>query len=183
MTFLHFQSDPTLVLNCIKRVWVCGHLVLCLSASPDNLLMWAHYAKSHEGFVLGFDAESGFLKCPENNHWPQRVVYQETRPVVKISKTNFDPTGAYFTKSKHWEYEDEYRVIRKPDGLQSSGVDANEFPTYLFDMPSDVIKEIILGYRIKSELKSEIERIKKEKFPRAVLKNASLSKDEFKVII
>ena len=30
-------------------------VVLCLSRSRSNLLMWAHYTDCHRGFVIGFD--------------------------------------------------------------------------------------------------------------------------------
>ncbi|OOG51139.1 DUF2971 domain-containing protein [Polaromonas sp. C04] len=35
--------------------------VLCLSESPKSLLMWAHYADSHRGFVVQFDETSPFF--------------------------------------------------------------------------------------------------------------------------
>lgn len=31
--------------------------VLCLSANPHDLLMWAHYAHAHQGVMIEFDAE------------------------------------------------------------------------------------------------------------------------------
>jgi len=30
-------------------------VVCCFSKSPDNLLMWSHYAKSHEGMVVAYE--------------------------------------------------------------------------------------------------------------------------------
>jgi hypothetical protein len=83
--------------------------------------MGLHYAKSHEGFIIGFNAEHEFLTCPKLSYWPRKVIYQELRPAVVISNTEFDPIKAYFTKSKHWEYEDEYRLIRKPEEVKSLG--------------------------------------------------------------
>ena len=35
--------------------------ILCLSQVNDSLLMWAHYADSHRGFVVEFDESSSFL--------------------------------------------------------------------------------------------------------------------------
>src|SRR5262249_4259046 len=35
--------------------------VVCLTEHPDNLLMWAHYAQNHEGFVLGLDISNPFF--------------------------------------------------------------------------------------------------------------------------
>ncbi|RHX83575.1 DUF2971 domain-containing protein [Leptospira stimsonii] len=30
--------------------------ILCLSKTPSNILMWAHYADQHKGFCLGFES-------------------------------------------------------------------------------------------------------------------------------
>ena len=37
--------------------------ILSLSKTPDNLLMWAHYAKNHTGFLVGIDmADKAWLE-------------------------------------------------------------------------------------------------------------------------
>lgn len=36
--------------------------ILSLTEAPDNLLMWAHYADSHRGVVIGFDESHAFFK-------------------------------------------------------------------------------------------------------------------------
>jgi|SRR5580658_5344823 hypothetical protein len=52
------------------------HGVLCLSEAPANLLMWAHYADSHRGFVVEFDPASPFFcqrdSIPSAGSWPAR---------------------------------------------------------------------------------------------------------------
>lgn len=183
MTFSRFQNNPALVLKSIQRIWTCGHLMLCLSATPDNLLMWAHYAQSHEGFVIGFNAEHEFLTCPKRSYWPRKVVYQELRPSVVVSNTEFNPIVAYFTKSKHWEYEDEYRVIRKPEGIMPLGSDQNRFPIYLFDLPASAINEVVVGCRCSSNLILNIEQLRDKQFPHVLIKKAVLSNNEFKMLI
>lgn len=35
--------------------------VLCLSACPDNILMWSHYGHGHTGIVIGFDGDHSFF--------------------------------------------------------------------------------------------------------------------------
>lgn len=36
--------------------------ILCLAEAPDNLLMWAHYADCHRGFVVQFDDTHPFFQ-------------------------------------------------------------------------------------------------------------------------
>ncbi len=38
--------------------------LICLSAVPDDILMWAHYTDSHMGFVIGFDTTDKFFTSP-----------------------------------------------------------------------------------------------------------------------
>jgi hypothetical protein len=65
--------------------------ICSLSRSPLNLLMWAHYANDHKGFVVEFDIplESFFPIKDEVKflEWliPQKVEYQEFKPVVNFS--------------------------------------------------------------------------------------------------
>lgn len=45
------QCFNDLMIFCLKN----GFGVLTLTESPDNLLMWAHYAKNYTGFCIGFN--------------------------------------------------------------------------------------------------------------------------------
>jgi hypothetical protein len=38
--------------------------ILCLTETPDNHLMWVHYAAGHAGFVVGFRTTAAYApKC------------------------------------------------------------------------------------------------------------------------
>ena len=48
----------------------CGQsnkLILSLSAERKNLLMWAHYAAEHTGFMISLDAQHSYFN-PEGDH-------------------------------------------------------------------------------------------------------------------
>ena len=49
--------------------------VLSLTEKPDNLLMWAHYAQQHTGFVIEFDADDLFFH--------QRRTESDCKPPLK----------------------------------------------------------------------------------------------------
>jgi Protein of unknown function (DUF2971) len=64
--------------------------ILSVSEIPDSLLMWAHYAKSHEGFLIGFDAAHEFFGSRERDRLPNhlsQVIYTANRPDKVISET------------------------------------------------------------------------------------------------
>lgn len=134
--------------------------VLCLTGKPDNLLMWSHYAQNHEGFVLIFDDQHAYFhqqKFPEDelNHL-RKVVYVKERPSV-TALVDMAPTDLFLTKSKDWEYEEEWRMLR---ALK----DADEIKgkIHLFAVPSVCITGIIFGCRMLEEKKQEIVQLLEE---------------------
>ena len=96
----------------VSREWIESVGVLCLTTSPDDLLMWAHYAQNHTGICLGFD--SGF----EPFSTAQPVRYQEGRarvaPLDTASREQQLVEKVLFVKSPHWRYESEWRCIKRP---------------------------------------------------------------------
>lgn len=104
--------------------------VFCVAEEPDNLLMWAHYSKDHSGVVLEFE-------CLEEWDFPlwaaRKVMYVDTPPVLaKLDEILKSQTGEgspkdythffpdmYLSKSRHWEYEKEWRVFIPPDDIMN----------------------------------------------------------------
>lgn len=106
---------------------------LSLTEDKDNLLMWAHYAANHSGFVIEFDTSHNFFHN-DNKHL-FKVTCDESRPQVKTSefaslitdlvglikedkkipKKYFNKISKVFRKSNDWEYEKEWRLITTTD--------------------------------------------------------------------
>src|ERR1041385_3130272 len=88
--------------------------VLSLTEKPDNLLMWAHYAQQHTGFVIEFNADEPFFhhKRTESDEFGylRKVSYSINRPNVFLTKVS--STDMFLTKSKDWEYEQEWRKLK-----------------------------------------------------------------------
>lgn len=117
--------------------------VFCLSAIPDNILMWSHYAFAHTGLCLGFEATAytDFFGVA------QKVNYQMQYPVVNLIKDSKEDmlTSALLTKAKFWKYEQEWRIVlweRHPIGV--------------YQFSSGLLKEVILGARISEENKNKV---------------------------
>lgn len=124
---------------------------LCLSETPDNLLMWSHYAESHSGFVLAFDSKHTYFheeKSPEDEFRHLRQVsYREARPSATLAE--LDGVDVFLVKSNHWSYEREWRIFR---ALSEASVvlPGEPFPTHLFQYPQNALKAVILGARTSS---------------------------------
>jgi hypothetical protein len=113
--------------------------IYCLSEKNDDLLMWSHYSNSHRGLCLQFDASTEITIFWE----AFKVIYQEDYPVVNIMDMGKaeEFRKALLTKSTHWEYEQERRILK----MEEEGG-----PGYYRFAP-ELLKGVILGARMAVE--------------------------------
>ena len=125
--------------------------ILSLTESPTNLLMWAHYADSHKGFVLQFDPKHEFF-APQSLDGETleltRVEYLNDRPILSYSTINSH--ALYYRKSPAWSYEVEYRLIRPLSGANKV-LEHPIYPRYLFKLPHAAVTAIIIGQAMPHE--------------------------------
>jgi hypothetical protein len=142
--------------------------ICSLSRSPLNLLMWAHYANDHKGFVVEFDIplESFFPIKDEVKflEWliPQKVEYQEFKPVVNFSDDQETKMKKQFLiKGIDWKYEQEERVIDYVEEVAFIKYDQNS-----------ILSSVLAGMKMKPSeyhsLKNIIGTLSKEKSLKSV---------------
>ncbi|MGY2231589.1 DUF2971 domain-containing protein [Pseudomonas tolaasii] len=126
--------------------------VLCLSERHDDLLMWAHYADCHRGFVIEFDPDSPFFHQRRSDKDELRhlraVNYRKERPAITLADTNM--SEVFLTKSEHWEYEKEWRMVvalADADELIPNGGENIS----LFRFPAEAIKSVFVGARMQAD--------------------------------
>lgn len=92
--------------------WVRGQIgVYCVSAVADDILMWAHYGQYHEGVCLQFVGGSASFRTA------QRIRYSKLRPQLEWKDSNRAKLEkTLLTKSSHWAYEQEWRLIEPGAG-------------------------------------------------------------------
>ena len=131
-------------------------LVLCVSAEWDIIPMWAYYTDSNKGFVIGFDAETGFFSGDL-----KEVKYADSRPAFKGGPGDFD--AAIYTKSKYWNHEHEwrdFRILGKDRPIKSfPPSDDPHLQVHLFKFNSKAVAEVTLGNRMSNEHRSAMIRI------------------------
>ncbi|NMZ34065.1 DUF2971 domain-containing protein [Pseudomonas proteolytica] len=157
--------------------------ILSLTERSDNLLMWAHYADSHQGFIIEFDPESAFFKQRRSDvdefGYLRSVTYSEFRPSLTLEEIkDFSP---FLTKGKVWERECEWRMmlpIHMCDKKLPCGHN-------LFSFPATAIKSIILGCRITDLTKNKIKSIidKDPELSHVKLMIASIDQEHYRVNI
>lgn len=113
-------------------------VILSLTRTYDNPLMWSHYGESHRGFVIGYDVTGPFFENKERNIISVDegdVVYTNTKSQYILSDSfltslhdvwvracgapNFlEPEfrsilrKVFLTKHSSWVYEEEVRLVR-----------------------------------------------------------------------
>lgn len=146
--------------------------VACFSEKHDDILMWSHYTNSHQGICLEFDTKSSPFFI-ENKEAVIKVSYSETYPILELSEVVASGGKLRLlrrllgTKSSHWSYEAEWRLIAK----------IGDF-AHQYDKGS--LTGIYLGCKITEENKEIIKSIVGASTP---IYEKQRSPIEFKVIV
>ena len=109
-------------------------------ATATNPLVWSHYADSHKGFCLVFDADNeifgGALK----------VHYQEDYPILDVTEQDDIEILRHSALVKYtdWKYEQEYRLV----SMEPNEPEALPVKSKKFVFPPDMLSAVIFGCRI-----------------------------------
>ena len=155
--------------------------ICCLTRDPLNLLMWAHYAESHTGFVIEFnipeEAYTNFSPRQIARHLvPYEVCYKLERPVVSFSDDVSEQVDKQFlTKSLVWKYEQEERVI---DFERGSGIHS---------FNQNILRSIFAGANIEKDnidiLENEINQLNNRKELHIRLHKVELDMKKYEIFI
>jgi len=164
------------VLRNYKEFGMC-----CLTPKKDNLLMWAHYGSNHEGFCVGLDN----LKLKEFREelayrdiliTQEKIRYEKSMPQINFYSAALED-GWYekimellCTKSTHWKYEEEYRLI------YWHKVDIS------IPLDPDIFAEVVLGCRISKKNQSMIIDKVKNLNPKIKIYQAIKAESDFKLL-
>ena len=171
------SGDKKVILNLGEHLYkkYSNFGVFSVSTKKDNILMWSHYANSHQGFCVGFN----LLNITRHTQSDQKnsfihleVAYQKKYPelIPNLENLNINNMFSQFmTKSILWKYEKEWRILTPNKA---------NFP---FQVNNDSFNEIILGMRISKANKEEILEVVKRKFPNVKIYQAFKSHDKFKL--
>lgn len=147
----------------------------CMSSNYRTILSWSHYSDSHRGFCVGIEVKMLAKLCAAYNdtHGPPMglmpVKYDNLFPMIDpfVDSDQAKLQKQFFTKSKEWEYEREYRV------MLAEG--ANTF----VKVENLELRRLILGCQIRPENRNLIISILKEKHPNTLLFQAEMKEEEY----
>ena len=159
-----------------------GLRIFCISEVRDNLLMWAHYAKDHTGAVFEF------LSLPDKDNElsvAEPVVYVDQPPPLLTEDELLDHIlsgreldkddvgkGYVYTKSKHWQYEREWRVWYPL--VPAPGILYEDYPIWPPEFAA-----VYIGCRANSAFVSEVVSLTRGGFPATRIYQARKSETAF----
>jgi hypothetical protein len=130
MDIKHILNSPKLDVSLIKnksgeliiknendknlREFLKEYKICSTSKIYNNILMWSHYADSHKGICIGIRVNK--KECNDQGIYHTKVNYVDTPLFLQsIEKDTEDERikKILSTKMKNWEYEDEYRFMKK----------------------------------------------------------------------
>lgn len=141
--------------------------ISCFSAARDSILMWAHYAAEHSGVCIGFDTTKYFFQTA----W--EVQYQDELPIILRPSDNPDTmlSKSLLTKSIHWNYEHEWRIVRRtmtPEqqrtiidkyghhSFEQLEVMVNQKGPGFYSFPKQAITEVVLGVKMPTSKRRKV---------------------------
>ena len=184
---LPFREDPQNSFQEYSR-WRSAPdwIMLCLSATCTNPLLWGHYADKGKGMCLGFDVivdrGRGSLVPAfiEVDYKTDRIKTGYEHPQLGGRLSLLNPSLAYgVVKNSGWEYEKEWRTWRRIEGEPQDPV------TRLHYFPFDggmTLREILVGPRCEDDdIKSRIERLTADYDPKPQISSTRLSSFDFRI--
>ena len=158
--------------------------MLSLSAVPDSILMWSHYADFHRGIMLAIDTDllpSGWLK-----HLV-KVEYRTDRVVMDMKWLPQSPGHKEFirrmmrTKSSAWEYEQEHRLLFKLNGLTQRPLEDGS-AGFFVKIPSPAIREVFVGCKCPTDIEQQVgEVLSSAHLKHVTLKRSAVHDTEFRL--
>lgn len=157
-----YGADNSLLHSTINQIRN-SVVILSLTRTPKNPLMWAHYAQDHKGFVIGYNVNDKFLNSHKYNVIPVNdgeVLYTNTknRHIFSASSmqrlrdaylsicgdidAKIDAEGKslsrkiFLTKHASWVYEEEVRVVKTIDSLFEESHAFQSDPLRSFETPT-----------------------------------------------
>jgi hypothetical protein len=160
--------------------------ILCLTETPDDPVMWTHYAAHHSGVVLKFVSVAGW-----DSPWPTaRVVrYLEEMPRLMDEEFWSDLLSGrvslearslmdrvIYTKGAGWAYEKEWRIY-SGDGRD------RDAPFEDINFGCHELASVIVGCRMPQEEREQLARLVQMLYPHASLCEVVQEPRQFRLVI
>ena len=158
--------------------------VICFSAATDpfdEILMWSHYAKGHQGWRLGFD-----LPDRSDTFHIDPVYYRNVRVEARGSGApddlEFDLAmrEALRTKCTAWKYEAEFRLTANPRFLPTDTLPTGEIGHFI-PFTTEHLCRVDLGLLSPASTNASILELIRTFSPKTTVYQAKLHETDFRL--
>lgn len=144
----NFLSDPGRLVEVVKAAVknsTRNIRIISFAAERDNVLLWSHYANSHQGICIEFSSETILYKLAH------RVNYQSDYPSFIYPHDQYEGLNTIVTKSTDWLYEREYRTFDVPGSASQLRLEDGKFR-----LADAAISRVYFGARMPQEHQDQI---------------------------
>lgn len=156
--------------------------ILCLSKVKNHPLMWAHYAIDHTGVMFEIDMNQPIFEHAKKSiikdvNYVNQIPRFTRDTILGLNDKIFPEENDQmvelhaFTKSDHWSYEEEVRIMSPKDRPGKN----------IYTINKKFIKSIYLGLKTSEENRRAIINQTKINFPHAHVYETLLSKDSYEM--
>jgi len=150
----------------------------------DEILLWSHYARKHEGIRIGFEFPEGIKEPFEI----MEMAYQKDRIVVNLSfwadielvRKGLEKSAK--VKSEAWEYEHEFRLFTKICHCipkKTTNADPISTEEHFLNFNREWVKSVDFGVLCpESEIQRMVDLLKTD-YPTVICRKAEFHKIEF----
>ncbi len=125
--------------------------ILSLTRTPDNMVMWAHYASNSQGLCIGIDwvkanllNASAFRSRRAMRSVTLSVDYEDHPFQSRFQRPDNPVHYALGRKHTDWAYEREVRVLRHATDFECYSTEHRD-KVGLLPLPPEAVTEIVLG--------------------------------------
>jgi hypothetical protein len=155
-------------------------VVLSLAENCDSLLMWAHYALRHSGFLIGFEGPNILDRPTPLFKQFDAVSYCHHRASGKRF-SELEDYEIYFRKSSEWSYEREWRLVETITSVGGSIEDQK--PNWPFPLKLDAIKTVVVGHRGAWVLPKIVKLLSEERYRHVTLQFAIPHLEKYQLVL
>lgn len=121
--------------------------ITCFCENGESVLMWGHYTRCHQGFVVEFNPSHPMFDPKELG----KIEYSVSRPFADEK----DYRKLLLTKSVEWAYEEEHRLI-KPFHQLALGKRRDGKEKHFMPLPVEAVSAVYFGFRMQDSTRDEL---------------------------
>ena len=174
-------------LNSVLTADLTHSRVLCLTETPENFVMWSHYADEHKGAVFKLrrlqHLDHRFLIAQRVTYSDEPVTYlpldEYVAHLIGAVEMEVDPSERIlqiaYRKHSNWGYEREWRIhmplLNEPPG--SGFTDMDE--------PKELFEAVYLGVAVDDQKRSQIVQLARQYLPLMEIYQAHKAADRMRL--